>query len=162
MKPVMSFLLAGAMLASVSAASTVDQWSEARFQAKMGRPTPAAELERKYAAKADQNWEDCRVNGCCRAAKHGRAAHHRNAGSVTPFPAQGWLSAKLGRGNPAVTAACTGRHEAGNRMATAAIAASDGWLAKWGRTAGTGTAATGATGSSAAVTAAETMPACCG
>jgi hypothetical protein len=132
MRPTMTVLLVGTLLASVAPASTNEQWIEARFQAKMGRPTPGAELRQKQLVQARQRGADLCVSGCC------RAAHHNAVASAKPDPARELLSAKLGRTQSAAAIQCP-RSEAANQRTAGYV--NSPWLVKWGRTAGPGATA---------------------
>ena len=94
MRPILAVLLAGAMMASVSSASIGENWSEARFQAKMGRPTPMAERERRQLAQA-RRIADNRCMNCCSRATHGSKVEGVKPGAAATAQT-GWL-AKSGR-----------------------------------------------------------------
>jgi hypothetical protein len=120
MKTLMIVAFAGAMLTSVSAAGTNDQWSEERMKAKTGRYSPAEESRRAALAKAaGQANAECH-EACCRReqsapaakrteeflrAKYGRTAapaasaqnEEHQVKRTEPASTTAWERAKFGR-----------------------------------------------------------------
>ena len=125
MKKLMTVLFAGAMLASVSAASAGDQWAEERLKAKTGRYSPAEETRRaQLAGTVKHAPEECQA-ACCR--EHSSSTH---GNSTTAAITGEFLKAKLGRESTRV-AAHDHKHQA---TANVQPSSSDAWArAKFGR-----------------------------
>ena len=128
MKTMMSVLIAGAMLASVSMATANNQWAEERLRAKTGRYSPAEEARRADVSRAAKhNDEECAQHACCR--RQHESAKDRNA-AVGPTWAEEFLSAKFGR---ETIAAASGDHSPQPSDTRTSLSA-DAWQrAKWGR-----------------------------
>ena len=126
MKSVISVLIAGAMLASVSMAAANDQWAEERLKAKTGRYSPAEEARRADVSRAAKhNDEECAQHACCR--RQHESAKDRNA-AVRPTWTEELLRAKFGRDT---TATASGDHSPQHADPTPLWA--DAWQrAKWG------------------------------
>jgi hypothetical protein len=128
MKTMMSFLIAGAMLASVSMATSNDQWAEERLKAKTGRYSPAEEARRAdvfHAAK--HNDEECAQHACCR--REHESAADRNAAVGSTWTDE-LLRAKYGRDTTATASSDHSPQPVNTRTSLLA----DAWQrAKWGR-----------------------------
>ena len=99
MKKLMTVLFAGAMLASVSAASASDQWAEERLKAKTGRYSPAEETRRaQFARTVKHTPEGCQA-ACCR--EHSPSTNQ--SFGTAAVPTSEFLKAKLGRGASVVS-----------------------------------------------------------
>jgi hypothetical protein len=87
MKTLMIVAFAGALLTSLSAAGTNNQWSEERIKAKTGRYSPAEESRRaELARQAKETATECQ-DGCCR----------RNPSAPVAKRTEEFLRAKFGR-----------------------------------------------------------------
>ena len=100
MNKLMTVIYAGAMLASVSAASASDQWAEEILKAKTGRYSPAEESRRAELARMVKHGpEECQA-ACCR--EHSSSTHGNSTRAATATGE--FLKAKLGRGSTRVAA----------------------------------------------------------
>ena len=146
MKKLMAVLFAGAILASVSAASASDQWAEERLKAKTGRYSPAEEARRAQLARTVKHApEECQA-ACCR--EHSPST---NQSFATAVPTSEFLKAKLGRGASAPASHDQTQHAS----ASAEPNSSNAWArAKFGRDLGR----SGRLGHAPAIT--ETLAAC--
>ena len=126
MNKLMTVIFAGAMLASVSAASASDQWAEERLKAKTGRYSPREESRRAELARTVKHGpEDCQA-ACCR--EHSSMTHQNSA--TTTGPTSEYLRAKSGR---AVSAPPTRDHKQ-HASTSAETNSSNSWArAKFGR-----------------------------
>ena len=126
MKKLMTVLFAGAMLASVSAASAGDQWAEERLKAKTGRYSPAEETRRALLAGTVKHApEECQA-ACCRE----HSASPNQSSATAARPTSEFLKAKLGRGASAPASHDQTQHAAANTKPSP----SNAWArAKFGR-----------------------------
>jgi hypothetical protein len=126
MKKLMTVVFAGAMLASISAASASDQWVEERLKAKTGRYSPAEESRRAQLARTAKHApEDCQA-ACCRT--HSSAKPQSSA--ATAGPTSEYLEAKSGRGLSAPVSHDRKQHASANETSKP----SNAWArAKFGR-----------------------------
>lgn len=126
MNRLMTVIFAGAMLASISAASASDQWTEERQKAKMGRYSPAEESRRSQLPRTVKHApEECQA-ACCRQHSHSTEP----SSAAAAGPTSEYLKAKSGR---AVSASASHDHKQ-HASATAPSSPSNAWArAKFGR-----------------------------